>query len=206
MKKILIVFASFLILGGCYPGGAEYVEDADIVYTTFDEEYDFSAGSTFAMPDKIVTDVDIKDGETTYVYMKPAFADPILASIKSNMEAYGWEQVGLAAEPTILLTPAGLESTTYFYSYWYDWWYGGWYGGGWGWYYPPYYPVVSSYTTGTMIMTISDPNMGADSPINKSPTVWFSAANGLVSGAYSLDRVTESIDQSFKQSPYLQTN
>jgi hypothetical protein len=48
--------------------------------------------------------------------------------------------------------------------------------------------------------------MADDSPINKSPTVWFSAANGLVSGAYDISRITESIDQSFQQSPYLQTN
>jgi hypothetical protein len=55
-------------------------------------------------------------------------------------------------------------------------------------------------------MTLSDPSMADDSPINKSPTVWFSAANGMVSGAYDISRITESIDQSFQQSPYLQTN
>lgn len=203
MKKILIVFSSLLILGGCYPGGAEYAEDTDVVYTTYDEEYDFSSKGTFAMPDKIVTDVKIDDGDTAYVYMKEIFATPILAAIESNMESYGWSRVGVHQNPDVILTPAGIESTTFFYSYWYDWWYYGW---GWGWYYPPYYPVVSSYTTGTLIMTISDPSMAEDSPINKSPTVWFSAASGLVSGAYDISRVTESIDQSFHQSPYLQTN
>lgn len=203
MKKILIAFSSLLILGGCYPGGAEYVEDTDVVYTTYDEEYDFGAGSTFAMPDKIVTDVKIKDGDTTYVYMKEVFATPILNAIASNMENYGWTRVDVDDTPTIVLTPAGIESTTVFYSYWYDWWY---WGGGWGWYYPPYYPVVSSYTTGTLVMTIADPGMADDSPINKSPVVWLSAANGLFSGSYDIDRVLESIDQSFEQSPYLQTN
>lgn len=205
MKKILITAASLLLLGGCYPGGAEYVEDADVVYTTYDEEYDFQSSSTYAMPDKIVVDVEIDDGDTTYVYMKDVFATPILAAIESNMDSYGWTRVDVDDDPDVLLTPSAIKSTTYFYSYWYDWWYGGYWGWGWGWYYPPYY-TISSYTTGTMVMTISDPNLGADSPINRSPAVWISAANGLFTGYYDLDRVTESIDQSFEQSPYLQHN
>ncbi len=201
MKKILITVASMLLLGGCYPGGAEYVEDADVVYTTFNEEYDFQSKSTYAMPDRIVIDVDIDDGDTSFVYMREIFADDILASIEDNMESLGWDRVGIDENPDVLLTPAAIESTTYFYSYWYDWWYGGWY----GWYYPPYY-TISSYTTGTMVMTISDPSMASESPINKSPAVWISAANGLFTGNYNINRVTESIKQSFKQSPYLNIN
>jgi Domain of unknown function (DUF4136) len=205
MKRILITVASILLLGGCYPGGAEYAEDTDVVYTIFDEEYDFQSSSTYAMPDRIVVDVDIDDGDTSFVYMRDIFSEPILASIADNMESLGWTRVDIEDGPDVLLTPAAIESTTYFYSYWYDWWYGGWYGGYWGWYYPPYY-TVSSYTTGTMVMTISDPNMASESPINKSPSVWVSAANGLFTGNYNIDRVTESIEQSFKQSPYLNIN
>jgi hypothetical protein len=207
MKTKLFVIGSNLLLfllAGCYPQGPEYAEDTDIVYTTYDDKYDFDAGNTFAMPDQIVTDVKIEDGETTYVYMKPAFATPILQAIKKNMEAKGWQQVGLAANPNVILTPAGLSSTTYFYSYWYDWWYGGWYGGYWGWYYPPYY-TVSSYTTGTLIMVISDPNQAANSPIDRSPAVWVGAANGLASYSYNVTRVTNAIDKAFAQSPYLET-
>jgi hypothetical protein len=37
------------------------------------------------MPDKIVVDVDIEDGETTYIYMRDVFADPILAAIADNL-------------------------------------------------------------------------------------------------------------------------
>ena len=204
MKTKLFVIGFNLLLfllAGCYPQGPDYVEDTDVVYTTFDDKYDFDAGSTFAMPDQIVTDVKIEDGETTYVYMKPAFATPILAAIEDNMEAKGWQRVGLAAEPDVILTPAGISSTTYFYSYWYDWWYGGWYGG-WGWYYPPYY-TVSSYTTGSMIITMADPNVDEESPINQSETAWIMVANGLFSGDYNIARVTKAIDEAFDQSPYL---
>ena len=202
--KTKLLAASMLLLAACYPQGPEYVEDADIVYTTYEPEYDFTDKQTYAMPDKIVVDVDIKDGDTTVTYMKDIYATPILAAIEANMNAYGWDRVGVNQDPDLLLTPGGITSTTFYYSYWYDWWYGG-YWGGWGWYYPPYY-TVSSYTTGTMIMVLADPNQSSNSPINRSPALWLSAANGLLTGYSDINRVTNSINQSFKQSPYLKIN
>lgn len=201
MKKMkhISAIAMILLLGGCYPQGPDYAEDTDVVYTIFDEQYDFQSAGTYAMPDKIVVDVKIKDGDTTYIYMKDKFATPILAAIAKNMTAYGYTPVAIDANPDLVLTPAGLESTNYFYSYWYDWWYGGW-----GWYYPPYY-TISSYTTGSLIMVLSDPSQADDSPINRSKAAWVSAANGLASYAYDITRVTKSIDQSFAQSQYLNT-
>jgi hypothetical protein len=156
------------------------------------------------MPDQIVVDVEIEDGDTTYIYMKDVFADPILAAIEDNFEKMGWERVTLAQQPDVVVTPAGIKSTTYFYSYWYDWWYGGWYGG-WGWYYPPYY-TVSSYTTGSLVVTMADPNVDENSPINQSQTAWVMAANGLFTSEYNLTRVTKAIDEAFAQSPYLKIN
>jgi hypothetical protein len=193
-----------LLLAGCYPQGPEYVEDTDVVYTTYDERFTFNTKETYAMPDMIVMDVEIDNGDTTYEYMPDKFAKPIFDKIIENMTALGYDQVDIDESPDLLLTPAAISSTTYFYSYWYDWWYGCYYGCGWGWYYPPYY-TVSSYTTGSLIITLTDPNAAADSPINRSQTVWISAANGLVSYAYDITRVTRSIDQSFRQSPYLTT-
>jgi Domain of unknown function (DUF4136) len=204
MKRLLLMAAMPVVLLSCYPAGPEYVEDVDVTYTTYDQEFDFQSRSTYAMPNEIVVDVEIEDGDTTYIYMKDVFAEPILAAIEDNMEANGWERVGLAATPDVVITPAGISSTTYFYSYWYDWWYGGWYGG-WGWYYPPYY-TVSSYTTGSMIITMADPNVEDDSPINQSQTAWIAVGNGLFSGAYDLSRVTDAIDEAFDQSPYLKLN
>jgi len=204
MKKLLTMAAMALLLWGCYPSGPDYVEDLDVVYTNHDSGYDFKAKATYAMPDKIVVDVEIDNGDTTYIYMKDAFATPILASIDQNMQAQGWSKVAISAKPDVLLTPSAIKSTTYYYSYWYNWWYGGYYGG-WGWYYPPYYSV-SSYTTGSMIITIADPNVASGNPINSSPAVWFAAANGLFTGAYNITRVTNAINDAFAQSPYLKTN
>jgi hypothetical protein len=204
MKRLLLIAAMPVVLLSCYPAGPEYVEDVDVTYTTYDQKFDFQSKGKYAMPDQIVVDVEIEDGDTTYIYMKKVFSDPILAAIADNMEANGWQKVSLAENPDVVVTPAGISSTTYFYSYWYDWWYGGWYGG-WGWYYPPYY-TVSSYTTGTLIITMADPNVDQDSPINQSQTAWVAAANGLFTGNYDLTRVTMAIDEAFDQSPYLKLN
>ncbi|HEX5111408.1 MAG TPA: DUF4136 domain-containing protein, partial [Saprospiraceae bacterium] len=88
------------------------------------------------------------------------------------------------------------------YDYWYCWWYGGWYGG-WGWYYPPFISI-SSITTGSLIMTISDPM--EESAIGKTETAWVAVLNGVMSGTYNVNRVLDGIDHAFQQSPYLKTN
>jgi len=196
LKQFFISATAGILLLGCYPKGPEYVEDLDVVYTTHDPGYDFGSKGSYARPDQIV--VDIKDGAP--VYMKDAFAVPILAAIDANMAELGYDLVDIEDDPDLILTPAGITSTTYFYSYWYDWWYGGY----WGWYYPPYY-TISSYTTGSMIMVIAQADT-SDLPSDQAPAVWIGVGNGLVSGAYDLSRITKAIDQAFAQSPYLKTN
>lgn len=202
LKRYGIALATSLVMWGCYPDGADYYEDTDITYTQYDVEFDFGTQSTFALPDKIVIDVEIKNGDTTYVYMKDSFALPILQTIRSNMGAYGWSEVNINSNPDVVLSPAAMKNTTVFYSYWYDWWYGGIYGG-WGWYYPPYY-TVSSFTTGTVLITMADPSV--DNPVNRSEISWLMVGNGLASGTNDLSRITDAIDQAFKQSPYLKIN
>ena len=204
LRSLLIALPALLVCG-CYPEGPEYTEDLDVVYTTYDVDYDFQASSTYAMPTKIVIDVE-KDitGEWVPEYMPDAFAAPILAQIEANMTALGWTRladVAGEANPAadVALTPAVIKSTTYFYTYWYDWWYGGWY----GWYYPPYY-TVSSYTTGSLIMIMASST--TDSPINQNQAAWVGVGNGLYTGAYDLNRIKKAIDQAFAQSPYLKTN
>lgn len=205
MKRFLFMIMAASALWSCYPGGADYVEDVDAVYTTYDNKFDFASKGTYARPDKIVVDVEIDKGDTTYIYMKDTFAKPIFDAIDQNMKQLGWTLVDISNGPDVLFNPAAIKNTTYFYSYWYDWWYGGWYGGYWGWYYPPYY-TVSSYTTGSVIFTLVDPNAADNSPINQSETAWVAVMNGLYVGTYNATRVTTAINDAFAQSPYLRTN
>jgi hypothetical protein len=198
----LILSASLL---GCYPHGAEYVDELDIVYSNYDDQYDFAGKNTYAIPDKIVKITgDIIGPDTTFV--REPQNTQILNQIKTNMSSLGWSEVSLDQNPHVHITVAAWETTTttvwYWYGYYWDWWYGGYYPPYWGGYYPTY-PVVTSYTTGTLLMIMTDPNeLSAD---DRSPIVWNSAINGLLQGSYNGARVTKAVDQAFAQSPYLNT-
>jgi hypothetical protein len=213
MKKrnlpIVTIFG-VLLLWGCYPQGPDYIEDMDIVITNHNATYDFGTKGTYAMPDKIVKITgNLQEGDAP-VFIPDGTAALILATIADNMEALGYQRVNLGdqTEPDLLLVPASWETTTisYWYDYW-SWWYGGYYPG-WGWgggYYPYYPPVyVSSYTTGTLIMTLIDKDIiGA----NGNPVVqWTGAINGILTNTYDATRVNNAIDKAFDQSPYLKTN
>ena len=205
MKKrisIVLIVAGVLLVGGCYPHGPEYVEEMDVVLTKHNDEYDFTAKATYAMPDKIVKITgDVMEGE------EPSFipdinAQVILGTIAGNMDDLGWVRVDVEDDPDILLLPAAWETTTiyYYYDYWY-WWYGGY----WGWYYPYYPPVyTSSYTTGSLLMSITDPNIVSTdgNRINQ----WSGLVNGLLTGYFDASRINEAIDKAFAISPYLKTN
>ncbi len=51
---VLAIIASLSILWGCYPNGAEYYDETDIVYTNYADTYNFVSKGTYSMPDKIV--------------------------------------------------------------------------------------------------------------------------------------------------------
>jgi hypothetical protein len=199
----IIVLLIGLLLWGCYPDGPDYTEDLDLVVSYHNPDYDFTAQATYAMPAKIVKITGaIEDGEAPE-YIPDAIATQILNRISQNMQALGWQKVALDANPDLFLMPASWETTNvvYWYDYWY-WWYGGYYPGWGGGYYPPVY--VDSYTTGTLIMMMTDPTeLGG----NGNPIIqWSGALNGILSGKFDATRVLPLIDQSFDQSPYLKTN
>ena len=199
--SISLVIISMVLITGCYPGGPDYVEEMDVVLATHNKDYNFAAKATYAMPDKIVKITgNLVEGEEP-VFIPDAAAQLILDRIEMNMTALGWQKVDVSANPDLLLEPASWETTTVYY--WYDYWYW-WYGG----YYPywPYYPPVnySSYTTGTLLMVLIDPDIvGANgNPVNQ----WAGSVNGILTGALDGTRLTTAIDKAFAISPYLKTN
>ena len=194
-KKFILYLGIALVMASCYPGGTEYYEDTDVVYTDYDPEYNFASKSAYSIPDKIVklTGKDLEGEEPEFV--QEPYNTQMLNQMRTNMEALGWTVVEDPANADLILFPAVWTNTTVYY--WYDYWcwYYPYYCGGWGW----GYPTVSSYTTGTLLMTlISD---GEDHVTHAQ--VWTGGLNGLLSGAYNTSRVTRAIDQAFTQSPYL---
>jgi len=186
-----MVLALALSLGSCYPGGIEYYEETDLVFTSFEPEYDFMSQNTYSMPDSVVK---VSGGEDGPEFIKEPYNTQIINRIASNMTDLGWTRVDSPEEADLVLFPASWTNTTIYY--WYDYWC--WYYPyycGWGWYYPGY---VTSYTTGTLVMTLVE-NDAAIEPYR----VWTGAINGLLSGAYNQNRLNNGIDQAFSQSPYL---
>jgi hypothetical protein len=196
-KKIILYLGIMVLLGSCYPGGTEYYEDTDVVYTNYDNEFDFGSKGVYSIPDKIVKiEGDIADGEEPE-FVKEPYNTQMLNQIKNNMTDMGWTTTDDPAEADLVLFPAVWTNTTIYYWYnnwcWYYYYYCGW---GWG------YPSATSYTTGTLLMTLV-----ADGDDYIEPTrVWTAAINGLLSGSYNTSRVTRGIDQAFEQSLYLKTN
>jgi hypothetical protein len=198
--RLFLIFAAVALLWGCYPNGPDYVEEMDIVVTKHNPDYDFVAKATYAMPNRIVKITgSVAEGDTPE-FIPDITAQKILAQIDKDMQAYGWSKVAYDANPDLLLEPAAWETTTvyYWYDYWY-WWYGGYYP---YWGYPPV--SYSSYTTGTLVMRLIDPDqVGADgNPISQ----WTGAINGILTGTYNASRMNAAIDKAFTISPYLKTN
>lgn len=200
MKKTIVFYLGIIaiVLGSCYPQGPEYYEDLDVVYTNYEDEYDFVSKGTYSIPDKIVKiNGNVAEGEDPE-FVKEPYGTQMLQKMQSNMDALGWVKVNDPANADLVLFPAVWTNTTVYY--WYDYWcwyypyYCGW---GWGW----YYPSVSTITSGTLVMTLV-----ADGEEYIEPArVWTGIANGLLSGAYDVTRVNNAIDQAFEQSPYLDT-
>ena len=216
------------LLEGCYPNDSISTSETDIVLTGYYDSVDFKSLKTYYMPDTIFT---IREDTTD--------KDPIpneqdyLDAVASNLKTLGYEriaEVDSANPPDVMVSVAGILVTNVTVGWWYPY-YPGW---GWGWYwksssaerstdywypyYPGYYPpgwgwggipYYSSYTTGTLLMEMSDPDdirvIDNDTVV---PLYWAGALNGVMSSSASGDkaRVLNGIDQAFDQSPYLKTN
>jgi len=210
-KKKLIVHFSLLILSSfvlysCYPDYGLTTSDYDTVITLYDNSADFNK-PTYAMPDTVVHFVEAGE-EDNVDRSKDAL---ILSTIANNMTRLGYERVPVdtsadAPDFVILVgvTVTDNYGTAYYpgYGYWGGW---GWWGGYPGWGYPGG-SVTYSYTTGTIFMTMIDPEKH-NSGSQTFGAVWLARINGVVSSSLNTStRITQRINDAFNQSPYLGAN
>lgn len=209
----LLLFGIGTFVSSCYPGpGALENSDLDIVATFYDEGYDFSANSTYYLVDSVM---DIGDRR---ILLSGKYDRQILDQIDANLQALGYikESDPDNNPPDMMVTVSkvatyNIEAYEY-YSYWWDYW--GWYTGWPGYGYPigpgwaPVYPwagtVVYTYTTGSLLIDMMDPEK-ADTDTKRLPVFWSGGINGLLEGddADIQARLAKHIDQCFDQSPYL---
>jgi Domain of unknown function (DUF4136) len=198
-----------VLLAGCYPKGAEYADDLDLVYTNYASGTDFSSRKTYALPDSVIkiTGEDVPDSNYVPQFLTTSYASVILASIKQNMDGYGWTEVDKNADPDVILLVSTMTTTNIYYyydwSYW-DWWYPGW--SYWGWYYPGYYypAYVTGYRSGSVFVQMVDSKVTRGA-VDNVPVLWNSILNGLAEGNSSniTARLQTNIGKAFIQSPYL---
>jgi hypothetical protein len=207
-RRISLFFSVsvMLFIAGCYPKGPTYVSDLDMIVTNYDPSFPFSEESTYLLIDSVVHIIDEQaDIDRTW-------DDDILEGVEENLDNRGYTRVTdfQEADMIVHISAWSNTSTTYVYDWWgsWGWYYDPWYGwGGGGWYYPWGPGYSYSYTFGTVLIEISDPN-GVDFEDLEVPLIWTGALNGLISGsdAQVRKRIVNGIDQCFEQSPYLMAN
>ena len=199
-----------LLMFSCYPDGPSTVEDLDLVGTMHDPEFNFSGAVTYSIPDTVIHIIGEDDKEEDVDH---SFDELMLTTVKTNMDAYGYQWMELdtvnPADVVILVSAVTAVNSGIFYDP--GWWWGYWgywpgwggyypgYGPGWGYGYPWGYPIGYSYSTGTVFITMLDPenNNLENETIG---VVWMAAMNGLLQGNSGETRIREGINQAFKQS------
>lgn len=211
LKKLVVLFSILILftlfLYSCYPDYGLTTSDYDTVITLFDNTANFNK-PTYAMPDTVVHFVEEGTSEDDIDRSKDAL---ILQTIENNMTSLGYERVpvDITSDAPGFVILVGVTVTDNYarvsypgWGYWGGW---GWWGGYPGWGYGGG-SVVYSYTTGTIFMTMIDPdkiNTG-DSTFG---AVWLARINGVVSSNLSTSsRITQRINDAFNQSPYLGAN
>jgi hypothetical protein len=220
MKKLFYNLAALFIipigltmLQGCYPDDSLSAEETDVVLSTFNDSVDFTTLSSYFMNDTVYVLGDDEKKEPV------KNSDLILSTIATNMAASGYTRITDEAQgkPDVVVLVGAFTSTTVSIGWWYPY-YPGWgWGGypGWGWgggggyyppgYYPPY-PTYSSYTTGSVVFDMTNPD---DYDVINGDTLarvyWNAGIQGVLNGGNADNRIKKGINQAFTQSPEIKT-
>lgn len=213
MKKLLTLLIIAAALTSCQkePDWGKLSNEL-LVYTHYDQEFDYSNNYTFYIPDSILL-LDNSQEEAVYIDDNDPRARNIIEVLTNEMTRCGYTQVYDRTQADLgIITSYVKRSNTYvdyyypywwydFYYYWpFDYWdpyYIDWYP-----YYP--YPVAYTYTTGTLVVEMMALNK-ADHTNKKLPFVWTACMVGAESSnQLNISHAIAGIYQAFEQSPYMQ--
>lgn len=205
------LFGCLLGAAACYPGEIDSAAQTDLVVTFHDDAADFQANATFDMPDTVI-DVGVAAGGSST--LDHTYDAQVLAKVAAQMVAAGYTRVnGNVTQPDVVVVVSAITVENYvYYTPGYPWypywgWWGGWpasAGAGSNWYYP-WYPVYSTdFTSGTIFITMVDPDVTPPTA-GDMVSIWSAAINGMLEGtAVEIgNRINNNISQAFAQSPYL---
>jgi len=213
-----VAFALVLALGACYPDEITSADETDVVLTTHGTD-DFSAYSTYAMPDTVIDVCENADDPECddALDVDHSYDAQILSQIAVRMQGYGYtrvpiDQVDGANLPDVfvLVSVFATERTAYTYYPWWPWWgWGGYWPPGWGPGWGPGYGgsvTVTKWDQGTLEIDMIDPE---DTDVEQEifNVQWAATMSGVLNKTgFDTARIDRAIQQAFDQSPYLGGN
>ena len=207
MKRLLFISTLVLLALACHKEPS--VQDNDggyLVFTAPVEDVNFADYQTFDIVDSVLV---IGQTKNPY-YSQSNNAQALILQFRTDMEKLGYIYTPSNSEAQLGIQLTFVERTERYVQYYDDpyWWLdypGYWPAGYWGdwngWYYPR--PVTYSYTTNALIGEMVDLTAGKEN--GKLMIIWSAYIVGPASYSISYDvkRMKDSIDQAFRQSPYM---
>ena len=211
MKRILIFSTLALLAVACHK--EPYPQDADseyLVYTQPAKDVNFADFQTFDIADSLL--VIGQSDKPQYSQSNNALA--LIQAYRINMEKAGYIYTPSNPNADLGIQLTYIIKTERFVQYyngnpywWLDYpgyWPSGYWGNMNGWYYP--YPVTYTYTTNAFIAEMVDlKDAEAGSPLTIIWTCYIGGPAGY-SVQDDVNRMKNSVDQAFVQSPYLTRN
>lgn len=193
MKKALfsaVLVAAVAATAACYPHRLDNV-NTDVVVTLYDSTANFQATTYYLRPTVVHL---VPPGETDNI---SRVLDPVvLATIQTNMDNAGYTAStdSLTADIKVMAAATTTDYSGWYYNYWcYGWYY----------YCPPYWGYYE-YTLGSVLVSLKDRRV--TSTASGTNAMWLGIGNGLLDTGANATRVTDAIDQMFRQSPYISAN
>ena len=191
VATIVTLFASVVLFSGCYKDYGLTISDYDTVITAYDQEKDFTTYATYYL-NPTFSDLNDLDNPSPD---QPDNAATFISAINTEMAAYGWTAVASGTEDVTI--EMGYTTTDMFYYYCYPYY---------GWYYYPYCGYSYSYSGGTALIQMVDPD---DVDTEGNPrALWQAGLNGVLNDSTQglQQRIEDGISQAYTQSPYLKIN
>lgn len=204
-SPVLFFFVLLIGVTSCYTDYGLTTADYDVVVTKYDKETDFAALNTFSLVDSVyhITGDSTKPDSDLLTRDNDAL---IISTIRQNMLDLGYVEVINPSDqnkPAVVIVIRALGTQVdQYYAY-----YPGWGYPGWGWGYPGYYPPYvgkSTYYLGSLFIDYYD--VAASENENDYVFPWYATINGLLNSGQTEQRLVNTINQAFIQSPYLKVN
>jgi len=197
---ILFLFTLMISITSCYTDYGLTTADYDVVVTNYDKTTDYDTLKTFTVVDSVL---HIKGDEEDLITRQ--FDNLIISTVRTNMRDLGYTEIPNPTEQdkpkvVIMIHALGSQVDQYYYGGYYPGWGWGW---GWGGYYPGYVGK-STYYVGTIFIDYIDVDASEKDPNDNLVIPWYATINGLLNAGGTESRVTNSINQAFDQSPYLE--